>query len=197
MCKAISERLVTSQAINESSTKFLAVRYGNVLESRGSILPLFRYQVENSDYITVTNPDMTRFLMTLDDSVNLIQCALDNGNSGETWIPQLHAMRIGDLAQIFADRYNKSVKITGLRPGEKMNEDLINESESIRTTQIENHYVIGPAYNAGGGSTFTYHSGQSVMTRRQLESHLTNLGVLSMQLNDFPRGASIEEIRIN
>lgn len=195
MCKAISERIVTSQAqTGHTSTKYLAVRYGNVLESRGSIIPLFQYQAENNDHLTVTDPDMTRFLMTLNDSVDLIETALELGSSGETWIPKLPAMRIGDLAEIYASRSGKQVKIIGLRPGEKQHEDLINSSESSRTRSSGNHYVIGPAFTAGTSERFTYSSSDEVMTKDGLEQYLNKLGILGASLDQF-HGRDIEEIR--
>jgi len=203
MCKAVSERVVTSQARTglKNGCKYLAVRYGNVLESRGSIVPLFKYQGMYGEFLTVTDPDMTRFLMTLDDSVDLIEHALQYGASGETWIPRLPSMRVGDLAEIFAEKYKKEVKLIGLRPGEKQHEDLINESESPRTSVFDNlgsatHYVIGPAFNAGSGKTFTYTSSDDVMTKDALRLHLARLGVLDAPLSNF-KGLSIEEIVTN
>lgn len=199
MCKAISERVVTSQAKNvHIRTKFLAVRYGNVLESRGSIIPLFKYQGMHSECLTVTDPEMTRFVMTLDDSVDLIKAALNFGKSGQTWIPRLPAMRIGDIATIFAEQYGKPVKIIGPRPGEKKDEDLINESESVRTEQTKDgkFYVIGPAFEVGVGPRFTYTSNQDVLSRLQLFQYLNKLGIIDAPLEKF-KGLTIEEIPTN
>jgi UDP-N-acetylglucosamine 4,6-dehydratase/5-epimerase len=198
MCKAISERVVTSQAMTSNVGRYLAVRYGNVLESRGSIVPLFKYQGEHGEFLTVTDPDMTRYLMTLDDAVDLIQATLESGVSGQTWIPRLPSMRIGDLAEIFARKYGKPIKVIGLRPGEKKHEDLINESESVRTlsTGDYKHYIIGPAFEAGSGLRFTYSSSDSVMSAYELEHHLDHLGIIDAPLSDF-KGASIEELATN
>lgn len=196
MCKATSERVVTSQArTGLQSVRYLCVRYGNVLESRGSIIPLFKYQSENSEFLTVTDPEMTRFLMTLDDSVDLIVHALKHGKSGETWIPKLPAMKIGDLASIFSDASKKPIKIVGVRPGEKQHEDLINESESCRTRSIKQHYVIDPAYSVGANAPFKYSSNDDVMSKEQLIVHLNKLGVLSWTLDMF-KGRSIEELLV-
>lgn len=201
MCKAVSERVVTSQAKVFLGTTFLAVRYGNVLESRGSIIPLFKYQGMYNEFLTVTDPDMTRYVMTLDDSVDLIQKALKHGQSGETWIPCLPSMRVGDLAEIFSEKYKKPIKIIGLRPGEKKHEDLINESESVRTRKIAPpvgfNYVIGPAYDAGSGKRFTYTSADNVMDKQALKSYLQRLNMLDRDLDDFPAGLKIEEIATN
>lgn len=195
MCKAISERLVTSQAADISlyGTRFIAVRYGNVLESRGSIIPLFKYQAESASALTVTDPDMTRFVMTLDESVDLIQHALSNAASGDIWIPRLPAMRIGDLADIFAKKSGKSINIVGLRPGEKMHESLVNESESIRTYEHDKHYVIRPAFETGTQKPFEYSSSGDVMTKEQLFDRLTKLDILDRNLSEF-KGRAIEEI---
>lgn len=200
MCKAISERLVTSQLLHH--VKFLCVRYGNVLESRGSIIPLFKYQADNAEFLTVTDPEMTRFVMTLDDSVNLIMEALTSGQNGETWIPRLPAMKIGDLAEIFSELSHKPIKLIGLRPGEKLHEDLINESESVRAhhkfkSDGKTHYVIeSAARSANIGSRFTYSSSDDVMTKAQLLDHLKKLGILSMPLDNFV-GSKIEDIITN
>lgn len=199
MCKAISERVVTSQARTGSDNiRYLAVRYGNVLESRGSIVPLFKYQGEHNEFLTVTDPEMTRFLMTLDDSVDLIQRALKDGLSGETWIPTLPSMKVGDLAQIFALQYKKPIRIVGLRPGEKKHEDLINESESVRTirTQDSKFYVINPAFLTGGSDMFTYASCDDVMSIDHLKEHLARLNILDAPLEQF-KGLVIEEIITN
>lgn len=197
MCKAVSERIVTSQVrTGIKNVRYLAVRYGNVLESRGSIIPLFKHQAANSDFLTVTDPNMTRFMMTLDDSVDLINDALEHGASGTTLIPKLPAMRIGDLAQIFSERTRKPIKIIGLRPGEKAHEDLINESESVRTTKFEKHFVIAPAYIAGSGNRFTYSSADDVMSKEQLLRRLSELGIIDKPINEFT-GLSIEEIATN
>lgn len=197
MCKAVSERIVTSQArTGLSSVRYLAVRYGNVLESRGSIIPLFKHQAEYAKFLTVTDPNMTRFVMTLDDSVDLILCAFMNGKSGMTWIPRLPAMKIGDLAEIFSERANKPIKYIGLRPGEKAHEDLVNESESVRTTEFGRHYIIGPAFDAGSRQKFTYTSADDVMSKEQLYYHLQSLNILDKPLKEF-KGLAIEEIVTN
>lgn len=197
MCKAVSERIVTSQArTGLRHVRYLAVRYGNVLESRGSIIPLFKYQAEHAEVLTVTDPDMTRFVMTLDDSVDLILAAMQHSFSGMTWIPRLPSMRIGDLAEIFSERTGKPIKIIGLRPGEKAHEDLINESESVRTSEFEQRYIIGPAYEPGNGRRFTYTSADEVMSKDALRDHLTKLGILDCPLAAF-QGRNIEEIVTN
>ncbi len=193
MCKSVSERLVLVKSKNISDVKFVAVRYGNVLDSRGSILPLFKHQVQTQDYLTVTHPDMTRFLMTLDDSVDLILTTLKNAKTGETWIPKLNAMKIIDLANIYSAMYNKKIKFTGIRPGEKMHESLISESESTRTIELENHYVIRPAYNQPiSENVFEYSSADSCVAKEELKTYLDNLKILDKNIDEFV-GKTIQE----
>ena len=192
MCKALSERLVTSR--QSDRVRYLATRYGNVLESRGSILPLFRFQSLHAESLTLTDPNMTRFLMTLDESVDLILDALRLGSSGETWIPSLPSMRIGDLAALFSSRTGKPISITGMRPGERLHELLINEEESVRVTKSESRYVIAPISRGGAGQRFTYSSGDTVLTPSALEARLDGLGLLDAGLERFT-GSRIEEIR--
>jgi len=194
MCKAISERIVSSQEKTGSQKiRYLCTRYGNVLESRGSIIPLFKFQAENCAELTVTDVDMTRFVMTLDDSVDLILHALKHGNNGEIFIPKIRAMKIIDLAEIFAERYNKQIKITGIRPGEKLHEELVNESESIRVIDTGSHFVVRPIYEIVNQEKFAYTSADDVLSKVDLLKYLTSLNILDMRLDQFV-GRNIEEI---
>jgi len=198
MCKAVAERIVNSFAgnINLKHIKFLITRYGNVLDSRGSILPLFRNQVKNDNHLTVTHPNMTRFLMTLDESVDLILHALENGSSGETWIPKIKSMKIIDLANIFATLYNKEILISGIRPGEKMHESLVSQSESIRTHDTGTHFIIKPSYtNDTHDDIFEYNSSQDIIESTHLKEYLEELHLLDKNIDDFPGKTITEQIR--
>lgn len=181
MCKAIAERVVLERARHPSNTKYVAVRYGNVLESRGSVIPLFKKQAAEGEAFTVTHEDMTRFVMTLDESIDLIVDAVEKGQSGELWIPKLQSMRIMDLARIFSKRYCKPVKVVGIRPGEKLHEDLINESESLRTTvRMGGHvrYIVHPAWEKPKNKTTdTYTSLHGILPMDDLEVYLSNKGI--------------------
>lgn len=141
MCKAIGERLYIS-ANAMGKTRFLCVRYGNVMESRGSIIPLYRYNSKTDKVYPVTHNDMTRFFMTLDESVKLIITAITLGKKGDTFIPAVKSGRVKDLAQIFAEKYGGKVKEIGIRPGEKIHEELINEEELRRSYELNNDYII-------------------------------------------------------
>lgn len=134
LCKAMSETLVIEKAFYVPDIKFVNVRYGNVLNSRGSIIPLLHKigQDPKKQYFTLTNEHMTRFVMTLQQSVNLINYAILNGESGDTVIPQLVSLKIVDLLELFSEKYGKPIKMVGLRSGEKYLEALINETQSGR-----------------------------------------------------------------
>lgn len=195
MSKAIAERLVVSASLSSSSTKFVAVRYGNVLESRGSIIPLYRYQSENTKLLTVTNEEMTRFVMTLSESIALIEATVTRANTGETWLPKLKSMKIMDLAEIFAKRTGSSVEITGIRPGEKLHEELVSEPESVRVQFLDEFMVMKPSFaDFDSGRTFGYSSKDYLLNLSELESYLLSIGIFETPLSNFP-GRKIEEIR--
>lgn len=134
MCKALSETLVVEKSHYVKAFKFLNIRYGNVLNSRGSIIPLLHIigNDKEKDHFTLTNENMTRFVMTLEQSVDLIEYSILNGESGDTIIPKLISMNVKDLIEIFCEKYNKPLKIIGIKPGEKLLESLINKSQSAR-----------------------------------------------------------------
>lgn len=143
MCKRISEKLILSVS-KTSKSKYVITRYGNVLSSKGSIVPLFQKQAldSNCPHFTLTDINMTRFLMTLDESVDLIDKALKEGNSGDIWVPKLKSIKITDLANYFSLKFNKPVHIVGVRPGEKLHESLLSEEESAKSCLIKNCFVV-------------------------------------------------------
>lgn len=196
MCKAISERIVTSASKQTNKISFIGVRYGNVLESRGSIIPLFRFQGEQKKNITLTHNDMTRFIMTLDESIDLILATINSANSGEVWLPKLKSMKIRDLAEIFAEKYKCEIVETGIRPGEKIHEQLISEPESIRTIQEGNYFRMSPAFEEAqnNGKSFAYSSQEGNLQKADLYEYLLRLNIFETDLKSFV-GKSIEEIR--
>jgi len=198
MSKALSERIVASFSgyENLNHIKFITTRYGNVLDSRGSIIPLFRNQIESEEHLTVTHPEMTRFMMTLDDSVDLILTALKEGSTGEIWVPKIKAMKIMDLANIYAKLYHKQIVISGIRPGEKMHEALVSGPESTRTHDIGSHYIIKPSYTSyAQDNVFEYTSSQDVLTEEALERFLQGLNLLHQDIEDFVGKTIQEDIR--
>jgi len=149
MTKALQERLITTANLytNETKISFVSTRYGNVLGSRGSVVPLFRLLIDSGKPITVTDPTMTRFVMTLSDSVALVMQALTEGVGGEVFVKKMPAHTVQDILDIMLERipvHKRNIKVTGIRPGEKIHEVLISESESLRAVEMDDYYVILP-----------------------------------------------------
>jgi FlaA1/EpsC-like NDP-sugar epimerase len=144
MCKALSETLIIEKSHYIKDFKFVNIRYGNVLNSRGSIIPLLHTigKDTNKQYFTLTNENMTRFVMTLEQSVDLIDHAILHGESGDTVVPKLISMKVKDLVEIFSEIYNKPIKNIGLKPGEKLLESLINNSQSGRIAKNKDYTHI-------------------------------------------------------
>jgi UDP-glucose 4-epimerase len=144
MTKAIQERLLTQANMRVPGTRFVCVRYGNVLASRGSVIPLFHHQIRSGGPITVTTEEMTRFLLTLNDSVDLIFEAAQNALPGDTYVPRIPSARVVDIAAALIGDRELEVKIVGVRPGEKVHEILISEEEAPRTQARDKFLVIRP-----------------------------------------------------
>lgn len=172
ICKSLMEKIVINASKTVKHTKFMCVRYGNVLNSRGSLIPKFIDQCNNESVksLTVTDAKMTRFFMTLNDSVKLIFNCLMNGNSGDIFIPIIPAFKIIDVANTFAKQYNKEILIVGIRGGEKLHECLINEFEFCYTTkqQLNNQflYIINYTnkYNKCSGFSYTSENTNNINT---------------------------------
>lgn len=144
MTKALSERIFAQGGLESPETRFMTVRYGNVLASRGSVIPLFHEQIRAGGPVTLTTPDMTRFLLSLDQAVDTVFDALREGRQGETYIPRVPAARIVDLATALIGDSAVETEFTGIRPGEKVHEILISEEETPRTYEQERNLAILP-----------------------------------------------------
>jgi FlaA1/EpsC-like NDP-sugar epimerase len=135
MTKAIQERVFITANLTCPGTRFICVRYGNVLASRGSVIPLFHDQIRSGGPVTITTPEMTRFLLSLDQAVDTIFAALRGGGRGETYIPRVPSARVVDVARALIGDRQIEVKVTGIRPGEKVDEILISDEERHRTVE--------------------------------------------------------------
>jgi len=144
MTKAIQERLFIQANMRCPNTSFICVRYGNVLASRGSVIPLFHEQIKNGGPVTITTPDMTRFLLSLDQAVDTIFAAVRGAKRGETYIPRVPSAKVTDIAAILIGDRPLQTVITGIRPGEKVHEILVSEEECHRTMDRGSHYSILP-----------------------------------------------------
>jgi len=144
MTKAIQERAFIQANLRCPGTRFVCVRYGNVLASRGSVIPLFQEQVRNGGPVTITTPEMTRFLLSLEDAVDTIFAAVRSGVAGETYIPKVPSALVTNIAKAMIGDREIETKIIGIRPGEKVHEILVSDEESYRTVERGNYYVILP-----------------------------------------------------
>lgn len=146
MTKALQERIIARANLDSGpdGTRFLSARYGNVLASRGSVMPLFHAQVRDGGPVTLTSPEMTRFLISLDDAVDTVFAALRDGAAGETYVPRAPTARIADVAAALVGDRDVEIVVTGVRPGEKTHEILVSEEEAHRTVRRGAYLAIGP-----------------------------------------------------
>jgi FlaA1/EpsC-like NDP-sugar epimerase len=197
MTKAIQERILIASNLLASGTRFVGVRYGNVLASRGSVIPLFHEQIRNGGPVTVTTPEMTRFLITLDQAVDMILAALAGARAGETWVPLCPSATVVNVAEALIDGRSIDVRFTGARPGEKLHEVLISEEE-IRHVRRRGEYLAvgsmlpelaatddGPVY---GEMTKEYSSADAVVSLDETAALLEKHGLMVDQ-----RGVAIEQ----
>ncbi len=147
MTKALQERIMLDPSYSGGATRFVCVRYGNVLGSRGSVVPLFFDTIKKGLPLPITHPDMTRFQLTLKEAVRLVLWATVKGESGDLWVQKMPAARIPDLGLALAHgltgRKDYPLAVIGLRPGEKMHEVLVSEEEMWRATELKN-YLCDP-----------------------------------------------------
>ncbi len=206
MTKAIQERIFVQGNMRCPWTRFVCVRYGNVLASRGSVIPLFHEQIRSGGPITITTTDMTRFLLSLDDAVDTVFAAVRNGGRGETFVPRAPAANIVDIANALIGDRNIALKVTGIRPGEKIHEIMVSEEEAYRTVERGNYYGILPMLpEVLGEGSWTpalkaeYSSADSVMTPAETLELLRSRNLL---LDDDPSadpakqqlGAAVKEL---
>jgi UDP-glucose 4-epimerase len=144
MTKALQERVFSSANLDKPDTRFVLVRYGNVLASRGSVIPFFHEQIRAGSILPITDARMTRFLLSLEDAVDVILAAVDSGKRGETYIPRVPAALITDVAKALIGSRPIATKVVGIRPGEKLHECLVSGEEAVRTYTRDRYYVIAP-----------------------------------------------------
>lgn len=144
MTKALQERVLISGNITVPQTRFICVRYGNVLASRGSVVPLFHDQIRNGGPVTITTGEMTRFLLPLERAVDTIIAALEYAKPGETFVPRVPSARIVDVAKALIGSRDIEISLTGIRPGEKIHEIMVSDEEAWHTYPHGNYYAIRP-----------------------------------------------------
>jgi UDP-N-acetylglucosamine 4,6-dehydratase len=147
MTKALMEKVMVAKSRNldDSKTIFCGTRYGNVMASRGSVIPLFINQIKTGKPLTITDPKMTRFMMTLDNAVELVMFAFKNGKQGEIFVQKAPAATVSVLAQALLELYDSKLTIQeiGIRHGEKKYETLVTSEEMVKATDLGEYYSIG------------------------------------------------------
>ena len=146
--KAMMEKVAIAESRNLQNTIVCLTRYGNVMASRGSVIPLFIEQIKSGLPLTITDPNMTRFLMSLNDAVDLVLFAFENGNQGDLFVNKAPAATIGDLAKAIKDlaKVDNEIKIIGTRHGEKLYETLCTREEMVKAEDMGDFYRV-PADN--------------------------------------------------
>jgi FlaA1/EpsC-like NDP-sugar epimerase len=185
MTKAIQERVFIQANMRAEKTRFVCVRYGNVLASRGSVIPLFHEQIRAGGPVTITTEDMTRFLLSLDDAVDVIFAAVREGGRGETCIPIVPSAKVVDIARALIGDRKIETKVVGIRPGEKIHEILVSEEEAYRTIRRGAYWSILPMLpevcgdrQAKGELRGEYSSAGSIMTFEELSKTLATRGLM-------------------
>jgi len=173
--KALMEKVMVAKSRNAMNTVLCGTRYGNVMASRGSVIPLFVNQIKEGKDLTITDPNMTRFMMTLDDAVDLVLFAFEHGNQGDIFVQKSPASTIEDLAKALIELYNANSKISiiGTRHGEKLFESLVNREEMVKAIDMKDYFRI-PADNRDLNYNQFFSEGQVDMTKvEEYHSHNT------------------------
>ena len=174
--KAMMEKVMVAKSRQSSETTMCGTRYGNVMASRGSVIPLFVDQIKLGNDITITDPNMTRFMMTLEDAVDLVLYAFEHGKSGDIFVQKSPASTIDVLAHALKDLYqsDSSIKIIGTRHGEKLYETLVNREEMAKADELEHYYRI-PADNRDLNYERYFSEGETDMEKvEEYHSHNTS-----------------------
>lgn len=210
-CKFVSEKLFTNYDSSKISTKFMVVRFGNILESTGSVIPIFSEKIKLGEEIPLTSDQMTRFIINKKEAVSLIFDAIRYGNGGEIFVKRLPAMKITDLVDVLKMHFNSdnSVRVIGLRPGEKIHERLISESEMQRAIQFNDDlFIIRPtvvnlfcsaenipsymkeAKDIQNISWREYSSDLEPISKDELASIINKLSILELKGNEYEKNNS-------
>jgi UDP-N-acetylglucosamine 4,6-dehydratase/5-epimerase len=175
--KAMMERVIIAKGRNLKGTMIACTRYGNVMASRGSVIPLFIEQIKNSKPITITNPDMTRFMMSLDDAIDLVLFAFENGQSGDIFVQKAPAATLDLLARVIKKVLGTTghdVKIIGTRHGEKLYETLLTKEEMVKAIDMGEYYRI-PSDNRDLNYNKFFEQGEGLMSEgSEYHSHNTH-----------------------
>jgi UDP-glucose 4-epimerase len=183
MSKAMMEKVMVARSRNipEGGTVMCGTRYGNVMASRGSVIPLFVQQIKESKPLTITDPSMTRFMMTLKDSVELVVFAFEHANQGDMFVQKAPACTIETLAHALLELYNagNEIKVIGTRHGEKLYESLVSREEMVRAKDLGGYYRV-PADNRDLNYSRYFNDGDECLTQAE-EYHSHNTEQLDVE----------------
>jgi len=200
MTKSLQERILVAANVLNQRTRFICVRYGNVLASRGSVIPLFHDQIRNGGPVTITDPKMTRFLLPLEQAVDTVIAALRGAKAGETFIPRAPSASVINIAKALIGKRRIPIRVTGVRPGEKLHEIMVSEEEVHHCVRRGDYYVIRPMLpelrsgKAGERNALVreYSSAGSVMS---LAATVALLNRNRLMVDDAPAGRDKELLR--
>ena len=212
--KAMMEKVFVakSRTISQDKTMICGTRYGNVMASRGSVIPLFIEQIKNGQPLTVTDPNMTRYLMSLDEAVDLVLFAFENANSGDIMVQKAPASTIGDLAQAVKELFNSEneVKIIGPRHGEKVYETLLTQEEYVHAEDMGGFFRVSPDKRDLNYEKYFTEGDQQLFSSKEYNSHnteqlnvkqikqlLCKLDYVKQELLDFNNKKYIDEASTN
>jgi FlaA1/EpsC-like NDP-sugar epimerase len=171
MTKALQEKIILSNDLTKDGTKFCCVRYGNVLGSRGSVIPLWNSKIDKKQPLPITHKEMTRFLLTLSEAIDLVFYSLKHGNGGEIFVKKAPAAKMTDLALAYAElktgKKNYPLEFVGIRAGEKIDEILVSEEEMRHSIERKDHFVINREEKIDKFST------KNIISHKQYGSHNT------------------------
>ncbi len=176
--KALEERVAVAKSRNTNSTKIVCTRYGNVMCSRGSVIPLWIEQIKNNSPITITDPSMTRFIMSLDEAVDLVLFAFENGNTGDIFVQKAPACTIQTQAEAVCELFggNKdNIKIIGIRHGEKMYETLLTNEECSKAEDMGGFYRVSADQRSLNYDKYFRQGDSNRNTLTEFNSHNTDL----------------------
>lgn len=180
MTKALMEKVASAAARNyiNSDTRICITRYGNVMASRGSVIPLFVEQIKSGKPLTITNPNMTRFLMSLEEAVDLVMFAFKNGEQGDLYVQKSPSSTILDLAKALLELFNANneIKIIGIRHGEKMYETLCTSEEMAKSVSLDGYFKI-PSDTRGLNYEKYFSEGKDINTNDYNSDNTTRLNI--------------------
>ena len=184
--KAMMEKVAVAKSRNSGETVINITRYGNVMASRGSVIPLFMEQIDAGKPITITDPNMTRFMMTLEDAVDLVLFAFEHGQQGEIFVQKAPAATIETLVKALTNLVNKPeypMQVIGTRHGEKLYEVLLSREEMVGAVDLDNYYRVPPDLRDLNYDKFVEYGEIEISNAVDYNSHNTNrLDISSMQV---------------